>query len=257
MTLAIRPAHFALLASIRRAPEAPRVVVIGATALLHFLALPRTTSDVDFAIVAEQEEVEAMIGGAGWTRDKTATHRWRHAESQSIIDVLPTPPRVLSAGRLQFDDGEKEMSMIGFDLALTNTVNVPVPLGAERLEVEVATLPALLLLKIVAWLDRPRERTKDLGDIARILDGSLDDDDERRWEEPLNMIEHEDQSAFFAGRELGAIIEPQHRTKLDELFARMETEAWLAVMAREARWMGDDPEAIATQRLAAFRRGLG
>lgn len=113
------------------------------------------------------------------------------------------------------------------------------------------------MLKMVAWLDRPYDRTRDLGDIARILDGSLDESDARRWEEPFDALESEDQSAFFAGRELAAILHDEHRPKIAEFFERIETEAWLAEMARQARWLGADPEGIARRRLAAFREGLG
>lgn len=113
------------------------------------------------------------------------------------------------------------------------------------------------MLKMVAWLDRPYERTRDLGDIARLLDHSLDDWDKRRWEEPFDVLENDDQSAFFAGRELAAIIGDHHRPKIEEFFERMETEAWLAVMARGARWIGANLEGMARRRLAAFRQGLG
>lgn len=75
--------------------------------------------------------------------------------------------------------------------------------------------------------------------------------------EPLDSIEHEDQSAFFAGRQLAAIVQDRHRPKIDEFFARMDTEAWLASMARQGKWVGADPEAIARRRLGVFRDGLG
>jgi len=255
VSLAITPAHSALLASIQRAPGAPRVVVIGATALLHHISLGRVTGDIDLAIVAEEEEINELIASAGWTRDERAKQRWRHAESNDVVDLLPATPRIIREGRVRLQGDEKEMSMIGFDLALSNTVKVP--LNDRTHSIEVATLPALTMLKIVAWLDRPYDRTKDLGDIARILDASLDESDERRWDEPLTTIEHEDQSAFFAGRELAAIVRDHHRPKIEEFFERMQTEAWLAVMAKEGRWAAADPEAISTRRLARFRTGLG
>jgi predicted nucleotidyltransferase len=253
--LAIRSAHSALLASIREAPGSPRVVVIGATAVLHHLSPYRETGDIDLAIVAEEGEVKAILAAAAWVRDDHAKQRWRHEASDSIVDILPATSRILRDGRLRFEGDDMDLSMVGFDLALSNTVTVS--LDDARHNVEVATLPALAMLKMVAWLDRPYDRTKDLGDIARILDGSLDDSDERRWEEPLYAIDHEDQSAFFAGRELASIVRDHHRSKIGEFFERMATEAWLAVMARQGRWIGADPEAIARRRLGAFREGLG
>lgn len=88
MTLAIRPAHSALLASIRQAPGSPRVVVIGAVAVGHHIPLARETGDVDLAIVAEEAVVDAILTGADWVREKSAKQRWRHEESESIVDVV-------------------------------------------------------------------------------------------------------------------------------------------------------------------------
>ena len=254
MTLAIRPAHAALLASIRQAPGSPRVVVIGAVAVAYHVPLGRETGDVDLVIVAEEPEVAAILTTADWVQEN-ATQRWRHEESASIVDVLPATPRILRDGRLRFEGGGTELCMVGFDLALSHTVLVAIEHGP--LSVEVAKRPALVMLKMVAWLDRPYERTRDLGDIARILDLSLDEWDTRRWQEPFVVLESEDQSPFFVGRELAAIVGDHHRSKVEAFFERMETEAWLAVMARGARWVGADLEGMARRRLRAFRDGLG
>lgn len=254
MTLAIRPPHAALLSVIRQAPGSPRVVVIGAVAISHHLRLGRETGDVDLAIVAEEPVVTAILTETDWERDERVKQRWRHEESGSVVDVLPATPRILLDGHVRLDGDDRVMSMIGFDLALAHTATVALDPGPHS--VEVATLPALAMLKMVAWLDRPYDRIKDLGDLARILDDSLGDWDERRWSEPFEAFADEDQSAFFAGCQLASILDDHHSPKIDEFFARMETEAWLAVMARQGRWVGADPEAIARRRLTAFRAGL-
>lgn len=90
------------------------------------------------------------------------------------------------------------MSLVGFDLALNHTLRVEVA-GQNPFEVEVASLSALVVLKIVAWLDRPYEREKDLGDLGRVLSTALDDVDERRWEPPLIGEQFDDQSPFLWG----------------------------------------------------------
>jgi hypothetical protein len=95
VTLAIRPAHSALLHTIREAPGSPRVVVIGAVAVGHHIPLARETGDVDLAIVAEEAVVEAILTGADWVRERGATQRWRHEESEmsSSIGALPARSR--------------------------------------------------------------------------------------------------------------------------------------------------------------------
>lgn len=78
---------------------------------------------------------------------------------------------------------------------------------------------------MVAWLDRPRERTKDLSDLALIFDQALDGDDDRRWdvEHPVfqSGLDREDQGAFFIGLEAAQIAEPAHRAWIDRFRARV------------------------------------
>ena len=45
----------------------------------------------------------------------------------------------------------------------------------------VAAIPVLALLKMTAFIDKPVERARDLADLARILEGYLEDYDERRF----------------------------------------------------------------------------
>lgn len=120
--------------------------------------------------------------------------------------------RDIEAGEVRLDEGVG-MSLVGVDLALRHADVVP--LEELGVEIEVATLPVLVVLKIVAWLDRPYERDKDLEDLAAILDRALPDDDERRWEPEhpvfLSGLDHEDQSAFFIGSEVARIVDERHR----------------------------------------------
>jgi predicted nucleotidyltransferase len=143
-----------------------------------------------------------------------------------------------------------------FDLALDHTVRVAVP--GHRLDVEVARLSALVVLKIVAWLDRPQERQKDLGDLGRVLTSGLDEMDDRRWQPPLADEKFDEQSPVFVGREVSAIARDIHIDRIREFLRRVmdDSQPWTAVMARLAGFVGDDPEAIATRYLFAFERGL-
>lgn len=254
MMLGLRSTHSELLVRIRESPGSPRVVLIGAAALVCQIPLGRETGDVDLAIAAEQPFFNAVLHGAGWSQDKHAKHRWRHDDGDSVVDVLPATARILQAGRVRLEGDDREMNMVGFDLALSSTIEGRLYDGTV---VAVASLPALAMLKMVAWLDRPYDRVKDLGDLAHILDRSLDDDDPRRWEEPLADRDSDEQSPFFVGIQLGALIQARHREEIERFFVEIERRAWLATMAAQARWVGRDPEAIARQRLAAFRAGLG
>jgi predicted nucleotidyltransferase len=251
VTLNVAPPHARLLAALRRAKK-PRFVVIGAVALDHHVPLARRTGDVDLAIVAEAEEILALLAKHGWMPDKRKTQRWTDAGGEKI-DVLPASPRLLKAGSVEFD-GESSMSLVGFDLALEHAEAVPVP-GTD-VEVEVASLAAIVVLKMTAWLDRPQQRLRDLGDLAFVFERVLADFDERRWEEPLSDVQADQQGAFFVGMLVGTIAKAPHRKNVDAFLREVSRDPWPAVMAREGRYVGGDVEVMVKERLGAFARGL-
>lgn len=254
MTLMVSAAHAELLAALSRGKDRPRFVIIGAVALGHHIPLARATADVDLALVAEPDEVDSLLRMAGWLRDGRMPQRW-HDNAGSKVDVLPATSRLIEAGSISFD-GTTRMSLVGFDLALEHTVRVAVP--GYQLDVEVARLAALVVLKIVAWLDRPQERTKDLGDLGRMLTSALDEMDDRRWQAPLAGEKFDEQSPIFVGREVSAIAREIHLDRIREFLRRMKDASlpWTALVARHAGYVGDDPEAIATRYLLAFEHGL-
>jgi predicted nucleotidyltransferase len=230
--------------------EGERFVIIGAAALLHHVELPRITNDIDLAVVADNARIHALLAGYGWKPDQRHARRW--TSGKEIVDVVPATPDTIAAGRIATEGGG-ELSMLGFDLALQHTESVP---WLDR-TLEVATLPVLIVLKMVAWLDRPYERTKDLGDLARVLERGLDDFAQVRWEPPLADIPVEEQCAFFMGQSVRAIAGPEHLAKVREFLARMEEGSWAATFAAQGQYLYGDPETAAKQRLDAFRRGLG
>jgi predicted nucleotidyltransferase len=255
VTLELSRAHSRLLLALRRAPGAGRFVLVGAAALKHHVLLPRTTEDVDLALVAEPEEMAGLFGSLGWHPDERQAQRWRD-DAGHRIDVLPATDRIIEAGTLLLDGDTRRMSMAGFDLALANTVSVDLP--GEEATVEVASLAALVVLKMVAWMDRPHERLRDLGDLARVFALALDDTDVRRWKPPLSEVDFDEQSPFSVGLEVAAIWRRSHRLVVGSFVAKIQDEslAWAAVMAREGGYVGRDPEGLVRRRLAAFERGL-
>ncbi len=259
MTLAITPAQARALAALRVGLPHTRLVLIGASALGHHVSLDRATADLDLAIVLAPASLDEAVEPLGWTRDARMRQRWFGPEG-AIADLLPVTEELVAAGEVCFDEDDLRMSLVGFDLALRHTARVPLP-GSD-VDVEVATLAALVVLKIVAWLDRPHERAKDLGDLARILDAALDDDDDRRWDadDPIfqSGLAHDDQGAFFVGLEVARVAEHAHRACVDAFVARVgdpDGEAF-AAMLRAARYGGASPEERLARRLDAFVRGF-
>lgn len=114
---------------------------------------------------------------------------------------------------------------------------------------------------MVAWLERPAERQKDLSDIVFIWDNALPDDDNRRWgpDHPVGAaaLAYEDQSSFFCGWQLGTIGQPQHLhwvRRSVELMRDAESVRF-AQLVSASRYVGDDIEIRLQARLTAFERG--
>jgi predicted nucleotidyltransferase len=215
--------------------------------------MPRVTADVDVAMVASGGSVAEGLSAAGWTQDSGVMHRWRL--QGAMVDVIQVSEEDLLAGVVDLDGAA--LSVVGFDLAFSegNIIRV-----TPATEVRVPPLSVLVLLKMIAWMDRPYERAKDLGDIAHIWDNALSDDD--RWTEPSpwldEEVDYDNQSPFSVGWRLGQIARPGHvhwaKRFLDEV--RDDESPAFAQFMRASRYAGSAPEAKLRGRLLAFELGL-
>jgi predicted nucleotidyltransferase len=233
-----------------------RWALIGASAIRCRLPLPRPTADVDFAIAVSGDTVHARLAGAGWKRDPKKHQRWTYGAA--MIDVVPATEDDLLAGVTYLEDGVT-FSVVGLDLAFSKADQIRV---REGLAVPVPPLPVLVLLKMIAWLERRYERGKDLDDIVFIWDNALPEQDDCRWDpkHPVAAaaLDYEDQSAFFAGWQLGKIAAPEHLHWAKRFLDIMRTDESIefAQLVRESRYGGDGVEGRLRARLTAFERGL-
>lgn len=245
------------LARLRRTFASERVVLIGASALAVHLPLMRPTNDVDIVVLIDASDAEHRLSADGWEQDRKARHRWRYGNE--IADVLAITDASLAAGYVQFSNDEKALSIIGFDVALRDAELHMI--GGLETEVHVASLPSLVLLKIVAWLDRPEEREKDLADLWLILVSRLSDDDDLRWPEepsPISSRPHDEQSPYLVGGELRQVCGASHAVIVETFFARLlgENDHALLTLLRITRQHSEDDYERVRQLLEVFRAGF-
>lgn len=259
MTLALSIEHARELARLRAHEARPDFVLIGAAALGHHVTLARTTSDVDIALVVAPTEIVAMLTSLGWRQHTTVEHRWDGPHGFRA-DVLPATPELIDAGAVKLDGESRVMSLVGFDLAFAHATEVELP--GPGVTVKVASLASIVVLKMVSWLDRPHERTRDLGDLATVLRDALRDDDDRRWdaEHPIGSrgLAFDDQSPFFVGLEVSAIASRRHRDSIDRFVNALtnDSASHAAVMARAAGLRAEDPELRARRMVELFALAL-
>lgn len=149
----------AALASLRaHFPEA-RIVIIGATALRLQRRLPRNTADVDLVLAVSAAEFPGSLAAdPRWTPSERShsPQRWSY-EGRMPFDLLPVGEQELARRQLVWPDGTV-MSVDGFELLFNG--QLPTIAGSAR--IHIAPIPIIALLKMVAWLDRPPDRQRDL-----------------------------------------------------------------------------------------------
>jgi predicted nucleotidyltransferase len=150
------------------------------------------------------------------------------------------------------------MSLLGMRLAFEHAVALRI---AADLELRVAPIRVTSVLKIIAYLDRPEARAKDLGDLAHIMYRYLGDDSDRRFsvEVPDDLTEYEDVAPYLLGRDLGAVIDPEERRRISDFVSTIADKthgpgllARMSILGPPA-WR--DPDAV-LERIRAFRRGM-
>lgn len=145
------------------------LVVIGATSLLMLLGdIGRFTRDVDLTVALDFNDFERLttrLAAIGWTPAPKLEHRWI-AVRRTVVDLLPAGPDLRRIGSITWPTSQFKMSLAGFEHAFTHAVEVRLP---EGLRIRVAPPLVTAFLKIVAWLDDPYRRAKDLQDLRSVL----------------------------------------------------------------------------------------
>src|SRR5207245_8970303 len=95
----------------------------------------------------------------------------------AAVHLLPYGEGVVADDTIGWPDGTV-MSALGMEEAFAASVEREV---APGLTVRVVTAPALVVMKIVAYQDRPHERGKDAADVGEVVE-RYDEDDGRRFE---------------------------------------------------------------------------
>lgn len=132
----------------------------------------RQTRDVDFAVlVGSQEEYEAV------KKYLKENKRFVDTKGNSFVMLTPSGVQVdiLPFGEIEIDDGISiaggglsNIKVNGFmEVYQSGTAEVEIQTGHHF---KIATLPSIVLLKLIAFDDRPEKRSKDARDIANIIE---------------------------------------------------------------------------------------
>ena len=248
------------LKTLRKVWTEEQMVLVGASALGCFMDMRwRKTYDLDLSISVSLETFMSDLQRLpGWNPESKPEYRWT-APGGVRIDIIPASPRLLAAREIVWPKSGNRMSLLGLRLAFENNERIQI---SDDLFLHVARIPVVATLKMIAFQDSPAERTRDLADLAYILEEFLAEDDPRRFDDEVfqSGLSYEETSAFFLGKEIGKITNEAELARINAFLEilRDESHATLAqskmLIASPASWRKDPT--ILLQRLDVFDKGI-
>jgi len=174
----------------------------------------RQTKDVDFAVLVSSEENYEKIRQYLKTNKNfadTSTNSFvMFSDSGVQVDILPFGGIEIDEGVHIEGEGLTQINVNGFvEVYRAGTSDIELPTGHHF---KIATLPAIILLKLIAFDDRPEHRIKDARDIAGIINHFFDLQADLIYQEHADLFADEKDtrtsqeiSAIVIGREIKKI----------------------------------------------------
>lgn len=185
----------------------------------------RTTGDIDFAVLINDKGTyealkEYLINTEGFHpfKGNSFVLIWK---DKTEVDLLPF-------GAIEDEDGKVTTSGLGLtNISLQGFTEVYEE-GLPQLELEgkhqfkFCTLPGIVLLKMIAWDDRPEKRRDDIKDISDILNHFFNMYDNEIWDNHSDLFADENAelnhiAAIVMGREMVKIAK-----RNEKLFNRID-----------------------------------
>jgi predicted nucleotidyltransferase len=191
-------------------------------------SMPRSTRDIDLAFSVDTwEKFEAvrksMLASRKFIQDKDMVHRFIHADTNLLIDIIPfglieSPPGYIS---WPYPEGVV-LSTLGFRDAFDHSVTVLLSSDPD-LEVKVGNLAGLVLMKFIAWKDKYPLEKKHAEDLLFIMRKYLDAGNIDRLHNEHQDIslasdfEWESASSRLLGRDIAAMAGPDALRKIIDI----------------------------------------
>ncbi|MEM5312363.1 MULTISPECIES: nucleotidyl transferase AbiEii/AbiGii toxin family protein [Paraburkholderia] len=201
----VHPLTVALLADVTHACETlgAQFVLAGAGARdvqlwhIHGIKAPVATRDVDVAVCAVSWDfhhrlVDTLLASGHFQHDAKAQQKLlfrREGDEFSVeLDLVPFGPIEAPPGEIAWPpEGDIVMTVLGFQEAVDTAQLVEI---GEGLVVPVVSLPAFVLLKLMAWKDRRTIKNTDASDLLFVMRKYFyAGNEERVYEEALDLLE--------------------------------------------------------------------
>lgn len=173
----------------------------------------RTTRDVDFALyVSSQDQYDnlfaKLIKEHGFSEIKEVPFRLQ-TPFGFTIDLIPFGDFSIDDAVFPDEHRDRPVFVNAFEEVFKHAT-APVEVEEDTLKFRVATLPAILLLKLIAYDDRPENRTQDPLDIADIILNYVEIEKEMIWEKHHDLFDEgtglDEIATVVIGREIKDIL---------------------------------------------------
>jgi predicted nucleotidyltransferase len=251
----VEPIALLVIQEIHKASKALSlpVFLVGAMARIilleniHGLPQGRATTDVDFAFALDDWDQfrtfkNYLIANANFGESKHAAHRLSFRpeglKHEYKVDLIPFGGIETSPNTIAWPpDMAVMMNVAGFRDALAAAVTVEVSPGVN---IAVASLPGIAILKLFAWADRRQENPKDAIDFVLLLRSYHEAGNENRiYEEAAALAALEAAGydielggAWLLGSDAAAIVSAQTNTELQALLSGARRGRLIEDMAR-------------------------
>ncbi len=220
----------------------------------------RGTKDIDFAIMigslAEFEKVVVELENEGFNKVK-APWTFFHPTYNIAIDLLPFG-QIEENDTANFNERYTDLHVLGFKEVMQHAI----PVAIEEKFAQIPPLHGMVILKLIAWNDRPEERDNDLKDILLIIKEYFDFNSNEIFDCYFDTFPEEFDkiivSARVLGRKAAEIIQASEKVKNRVLEVLMNNNAKLENSPIAERWARDNDWTItyAVSILENFKLGL-
>jgi predicted nucleotidyltransferase len=176
----------------------------------------RGTKDIDFAIMISSlsafDEVSERLIEKGFNKVK-APWTFIHEKYNTVVDLLPFG-EVEEKDTVNFNKRYSDLHVLGFKEVLEDAKVVYI----EEMAARIPPLHGMVILKLVAWSDRPEDRTNDPFDILLIIqkyfDLEFDEIVEKHYDTfPEGELDQLKVAARVLGRNAASILAKSPRLK--------------------------------------------
>ena len=169
---------------------------------------PLGTKDIDFAIyIPSKEDYKSLID------DLVKYENFNTSTENEFVVFSPDGTQVdlLPFGAIEIED-KVMIDGIGLSKIAVNGFREVYKNGLEEIEFDnsqtfkVCSLPSIVILKLIAYDDRPEIRQKDIQDIRLILNHYFDIETELIYEQHNDLFENDRKLSIIAARVIGREI---------------------------------------------------